>query len=147
PRRSGYVEGVLARVELVLGLEPEVPAGGVDHECGDLPALVRDPLHPEDHRDAVAPRRAGRRLEGPLLVRALERGDLEVLAGETREIRLGEADDRGAPRRGLGDLPLDAREAVVEARGRAGRRERDDHGQARMVRALSPPSPGGSTGG
>jgi hypothetical protein len=74
----------------------------------------------------VAPRPSGRRVERTLLVGALETRDLEVLAAQAREVRLGEADDRGAPRRRLGDEALDAREAVVEAGCRPRRRERDD---------------------
>src|SRR5207249_10108519 len=79
PGRSGHVERVFARIELVLRLISLDLPPRVDDAGGDLPARLRDALHPEDRRHAVRSRQLRDGREHPLLLGALEGLDLEVL--------------------------------------------------------------------
>src|SRR5262245_30277089 len=125
PPASGNVLRLLARIELDLGLDAEDLAALVDDRRRDLTAGRRDALDSEDHGEAEVLRLAAHVLESAPLLRLIPRPDLEVLAPEARQVRLGKTDDRGVPLRGVGEAPADPLEPVVETRRDAGRGEGD----------------------
>ena len=69
-------------------------------------------------------------LEHPHFVLLVERRYGEVLASQTRQVRLGEADDLGVPARCIGEKAVDLLEPVIERGGDARSGEGDDHSRA-----------------
>jgi hypothetical protein len=128
PRIAGHVEGIFARVELVLGLVSTDPALGVDDTGANLAARRRELFHPEDrgHRVCSRPLRYG--LERAFLLRLVPGQYLKILSPQPREIGLRKAHDLRALGRGLGQEPLDLVQAVLEGGGDARRCQRNDHG-------------------
>ncbi len=116
PRVPGHVEAILARIQLVLGLESLDLAAGVEDERRNLPARVGEALRSEDRGDPVGARPLRDGLQHALFVCAIERRDFEVLPSQAGEIGFRETDDRRALRGRLGLELLDLGQTLIECR-------------------------------
>ena len=114
PRIPGYIELILARGELVLGLVSLNLAPGVNDTGDNLPARRRHLLHPEDsgHRIRSRPLRHG--LEYPFLLRRIKGQYFKILSAQTWEIGFRETNDLRAPGRRFGQGLLDPVEPLVK---------------------------------
>ena len=67
------------------------------------------------------------RFDGVLLDVTVPGNDVEILATESREIRLRKADDAGVLSRRFAYQPFDAYQSVLQRRRNPGRCQSDDH--------------------
>src|SRR5262249_15058377 len=102
PARSGHIELIFGRVELVLGLVSLNLAVAVNDNGDNLPARLRESFHPEDrgHRIRSPPLRHG--LECPFLLRLIKRHYFKILPPQPWEIGFRETHDLRALGRGFG---------------------------------------------
>src|SRR5262245_6405597 len=125
--KSGHIERVFGRCDLVLDLTTLEHTLCVQDDSGDLPAGVGMPFHSQDGGDAMGSRHLCRGANYPILLCAIKGGNFEIQPAEAGDVRFREANNLRASSRSFGQRSLDLGQALLDRSWDPRRGEGDDH--------------------